>query len=169
VAIELASTISGNVAVISNANVVSVSLGGNLVNPSMTTGTAVNVGELLIGAFGYADNPVPTGDSDTLNGTWNAMIRAATSQGTGDLNANVITQSKLQTTTASTQTWNLTMSRTGYYIFRYVRVTEGPGPLGWPQVWTGSAWVRKPVKVWTGSAWVTKPMKRWDGTTWKLV
>lgn len=40
---------------------------------------------------------------------------------------------------------------------------------GRPKVWTGSAWVKKPVKVWTGSAWVTKPMKVWTGSQWKLL
>jgi len=34
------------------------------------------------------------------------------------------------------------------------------------KVWTGSAWVEKPVKVWTGSAWVQKPVKRWNGSAW---
>lgn len=37
---------------------------------------------------------------------------------------------------------------------------------GHVKVWTGTAWVAKPVKVWTGSAWVTKPVKRWTGTAW---
>ncbi|MFE5853208.1 hypothetical protein ACFQ61_08300 [Streptomyces sp. NPDC056500] len=32
------------------------------------------------------------------------------------------------------------------------------------KVWTGSAWVAKPVKVWTGSAWVAKPVRSWSGT-----
>jgi hypothetical protein len=31
-------------------------------------------------------------------------------------------------------------------------------------VWTGSAFVQKPVKVWTGSAFETKPLKRWNGS-----
>jgi hypothetical protein len=34
------------------------------------------------------------------------------------------------------------------------------------KVWTGSAWVDKPVKVWSGSAWQTKPLKYWNGTAW---
>ncbi|MEU9050161.1 hypothetical protein AB0D37_07110 [Streptomyces sp. NPDC048384] len=39
-------------------------------------------------------------------------------------------------------------------------------PTTIPKVWTGSAWVQKPVKVWTGSAWVAKPVKAWSGTAW---
>ncbi|MFC9505407.1 hypothetical protein [Streptomyces sp. NPDC057002] len=34
------------------------------------------------------------------------------------------------------------------------------------KVWSGSAWVVKPVKVWNGSAWVTKPLKAWSDTAW---
>jgi len=40
-----------------------------------------------------------------------------------------------------------------------------PAPSGM-SVWTGSAWVSKPVKVWTGSAWVAKPVKIWNGSAW---
>ena len=34
------------------------------------------------------------------------------------------------------------------------------------KVWTGAAWVEKPVKVWTGAAWVEKPVKVWTGAAW---
>ena len=43
---------------------------------------------------------------------------------------------------------------------------DPPAGSGLIKVWSGSAWVEKPVKVWTGSAWVTKPLKRWNGTAW---
>jgi hypothetical protein len=43
-----------------------------------------------------------------------------------------------------------------------------PTLTGGMKVWTGSAWVIKPVKVWTGSAWVVKPVKRWTGSAWVL-
>lgn len=39
-------------------------------------------------------------------------------------------------------------------------------PTTIPKVWTGSAWVQKPVKVWSGTAWVAKPVKAWSGTAW---
>lgn len=39
-------------------------------------------------------------------------------------------------------------------------------PTTIPKVWTGSAWVQKPVKVWSGSAWTAKPVKAWSGTAW---
>lgn len=34
------------------------------------------------------------------------------------------------------------------------------------KVWSGSAWVEKPLKVWNGSAWVTRPVKAWSETAW---
>lgn len=46
---------------------------------------------------------------------------------------------------------------------------DPPAGAGLIKVWTGSAWVEKPVKVWTGSAWVTKPLKRWTGSAWVTV
>lgn len=38
--------------------------------------------------------------------------------------------------------------------------------LGGVGVWTGTAWVKKPVRQWSGSAWVAKPVKRWNGGAW---
>jgi len=58
----------------------------------------------------------------------------------------------------------------GSYTFIGVPVTlvaSIPAPaLSGMSVWTGSAWVDKPVKVWTGSAWLEKPVKVWNGSTW---
>ena len=42
------------------------------------------------------------------------------------------------------------------------------GNTGQIKVWTGAAWVAKPMKVWTGAAWETKPVKYWDGSAWQL-
>ena len=39
---------------------------------------------------------------------------------------------------------------------------------GYVKVWSGSAWVEKPLKVWSGSAWVQKPVKVWNGSAWVL-
>lgn len=44
--------------------------------------------------------------------------------------------------------------------------TTGGTTTGYIQVWSGSAFSKKPVKVWNGSSWQIKPMKRWNGTTW---
>lgn len=41
-----------------------------------------------------------------------------------------------------------------------VSFSDGPPPTGGKiKVWSGSAWVEKPVKYWNGSAWVEKPLK----------
>ncbi len=37
------------------------------------------------------------------------------------------------------------------------------------KVWTGTAWVEKPLKTWDGSQWKTRPTKIWDGSQWKQV
>lgn len=49
-----------------------------------------------------------------------------------------------------------------------VVLSSGGSTAGYIKVWTGSAWVLKPVKVWTGSAWVIKPIKFWNGSSWVL-
>lgn len=157
--LELGSDVAGRAPAV--WSVVNGGSGGNTVNPSFTVGP-INVGDMLIPTLAYADNPSATGDSDTLNGTWTAADSGITASPTGDLNARSISQRKLQTTAASTQTWNLTMARTGAYAFRYAIVRES----GWMRTWTGAAWVQKPLKVWSGSAWVPKPVKRWTGTAW---
>lgn len=40
------------------------------------------------------------------------------------------------------------------------------GTTGQIKVWSGAAWLAKPVKVWNGSSWVVKPLKRWNGSAW---
>jgi hypothetical protein len=60
----------------------------------------------------------------------------------------------------------VTSSQDGGSILVALSKSAGGGDEGYISVWTGSAWVRKPVKVWTGSAWVIKPMKRWTGSAW---
>lgn len=34
--------------------------------------------------------------------------------------------------------------------------------------WTGSAWVKKPIKTYT-SSFVSKPLKAWSGSAWELI
>lgn len=55
-----------------------------------------------------------------------------------------------------------------YPVAYFDDLNTTPG-LGRPKVWTGSAWVPKPMKVWTGSAWVTKPVKTWTGSAWETI
>jgi hypothetical protein len=44
-------------------------------------------------------------------------------------------------------------------------VASGGGG-GRAKVWSGSAWVAKPVNVWSGSAWAAKTVKIWNGSAW---
>lgn len=61
------------------------------------------------------------------------------------------------------------VTQSGVWSVDYIDVTADYTPLGGkPKVWTGAAWVEKPVKVWTGSAWVEKPLKVWTGSAWVL-
>ena len=41
------------------------------------------------------------------------------------------------------------------------------GNTGLVKVWTGSAWVEKPLKVWSGTVWEVKPAKFYNAT-WNL-
>lgn len=55
------------------------------------------------------------------------------------------------------------------YIQDALKTKWVPVPVGGKiKVWSGSAWVEKPVKVWSGSAWVEKPVKVWNGSAWVL-
>jgi hypothetical protein len=36
------------------------------------------------------------------------------------------------------------------------------------KVWTGSAWVPKPIKRWSGTEWVIVPLKFYNGSTFVL-
>lgn len=47
-----------------------------------------------------------------------------------------------------------------------VSLSAGGGTTGQIKVWTGAAWVAKPVKVWNGGSWVVKPVKYWNGSSW---
>jgi len=44
-----------------------------------------------------------------------------------------------------------------------------PASTGYPKVWTGSAWTKKPAKVWNGTTWAQKPVKVWTGSIWKVL
>jgi hypothetical protein len=51
----------------------------------------------------------------------------------------------------------------------FFSLEEAPPPEGGLlTVWSGSAWVLRPVLVWSGSDWQAKPVRRWSGTAWLL-
>jgi hypothetical protein len=45
-------------------------------------------------------------------------------------------------------------------------ISLSAGTTGQIKVWTGAAWVAKPMKYWNGASWVTKPVKYYNGSTW---
>lgn len=54
----------------------------------------------------------------------------------------------------------------GWYAVDFLAPAAPPGGTTL-KVWTGSAWVAKPLKRWNGSAWVAvTALKRWNGSAW---
>lgn len=49
-------------------------------------------------------------------------------------------------------------------------IAQGAGAtyFGVLKRWTGSTWIKEPLKVYLGS-WQSKPLKRWNGSEWKLI
>jgi len=47
--------------------------------------------------------------------------------------------------------------------------TGGPTYYGILKRWTGSVWVKEPLKTFVSSTWQSKQLKRWDGSQWRLL
>lgn len=88
-----------------NTVVTATSTGGT---PSaVSSGTAFVAGDLVIGIIAGEDNAVPTGDADTLNGSWSAIDGAASTGGNANTNTTIGMQYKYVTATGA-QTYNPT-------------------------------------------------------------
>lgn len=86
---------------------------GTSTTPSLATSYNVQVGELTFGAVGIEyGSPSITPDSDTTNGSWSTHQTATT--GTTTSGQAISTQYKVQTTAASTQTFNQTITSTDW-------------------------------------------------------
>jgi hypothetical protein len=122
-------------------------------------------------------------------GTWTNF--RATTPGTGS-GATDITNSPSSTTWAErADNTSVSGADVGLAVFDAIKATAGatgnflttgslsgghavivgafklaPAVVQHMKVWSGSAWVAKPVKYWTGSAWVEKPIKFWNGSAW---
>lgn len=129
--------------------------------PSLTT-PSVNSGELVLCFVGHENGANITGDADTTNGSWGTMVTTFNGTGLAGMAAGI--QGKVVTATG-TQTFNPTGTSSDW-VLGYSIFTETFG--GNMKVWSGSAWVEKPIKVWNGSAWVRKPLKVWNGSAWVL-
>lgn len=82
--------------------------GATAADGQVTTGT-IAVGDVVIaGYFAENSNPV-TGDSDTTNGNWTTQ-QSTTGGGAGVSGVILGTQAKVQTTTASTQSYDVTVA-----------------------------------------------------------
>jgi hypothetical protein len=135
-----------------------------------TTGSTPVVGDLAIG-FIWGSNvaAAQAGDTDTTGGSWSTPAGVGTTGGGGTVNNYGIGQYKVITSGAH-QTLNNSAAMTAgngavLAVLQGAVVTPSTGKV---KVWTGSAWVEKPLKVWTGSAWVEKPLKFWNGSSWVL-
>lgn len=72
---------------------------------AVTAGTALVAGDLVIGTIGGETNALPTGDTDTLNGSWSTITGTNTTGGGAATNVAVGMQYKIVTATGA-QTYN---------------------------------------------------------------
>ena len=96
--------------------------GGASTTPSVTTGTIV-VGDMTIGgvAYEYGAND-PTGDSDANNGSWSTQQTTRTGSTTSG--QSVASQTKVQATADSTQTYNVTYTNSSDWACGWISVRE---------------------------------------------
>lgn len=74
---------------------------------AVSTGTALVSGDIVVGTIGGENNAAPTGDSDTLNGSWSAAISVFTTGAGAATNVMAGLQNKAVTATGA-QTYNAT-------------------------------------------------------------
>ena len=89
--------------------------------PTITT-TSIPVGDIVIGCAGGEGNSTRTGDADTTNGTWSTAQQVGF--GTTTSAQQVISQFKVQTTTASTQTYNPTFATSHDGAINWIQYTQ---------------------------------------------
>lgn len=44
-----------------------------------------------------------------------------------------------------------------------------PAYFGVLKRWTGSLWIKEPLKTYLSGSWQSRPLKRFDGSAWKTV
>jgi hypothetical protein len=120
----------------SGANTVAYSTGGNIAGATAANATVVTasvlVGDGVIAGYFSENVSAVTGDSDTTNGTWAAQQTATIGSTTSGVR--IASQQKVQTTTASTQSYDVVVSsqdRIAGYIMLHevVDTTVTPGVL----------------------------------------
>jgi hypothetical protein len=153
-------------------------------NNSGTLSPPTGMTERFDGLLYSADEDRPTaGATGTRSQTqaalnpWQAYLIALKGGGSGSGGVTTYTVNALPGTYTITGTTVTTarglMASGGSYTLtgRPVTLTGSvgvpPQPVGGNMgVWTGSAWVDKPIRVWNGLAWVVKPVKVWNGSSW---
>jgi hypothetical protein len=120
----------------SGANTVAYSTGGNIAGATAANAQVITasvlVGDGVIAGYFSENVAAVTGDSDTTNGTWTAQ--QTTTIGSTTSGVRIATQQKVQTTTASTQSYDVVVSsqdRIAGYIMLHevVDTTVTPGVL----------------------------------------
>ena len=89
--------------------------------PTVTTGT-IDVNDMVFGMVAIEGGAVVTADADTTNGNWSAVQYWWTGSSTAGIG--IAVQSKLQTTTASTQTFNPTIPVARDLVCSWISVRE---------------------------------------------
>lgn len=111
-----------------------VNTGSTTGTPTVTSGT-IPVGGAVIGGIANETNAAVTADGDATNGSWSSQQTATGNTGTLLTSMRVASQYKIQTTTASTQTYNPTMTScdtiAGWISFG-VKATPTPNPIAVP-------------------------------------
>ena len=94
--------------------------GADAATTTVTTGT-INVGDVVIGCTAYEGNTAVTSDTDSSNGSWSAQTTKLADSGTALTSMTCASQYKIQTTTASTQTYDTAFTsssvQAGYVTF----------------------------------------------------
>jgi hypothetical protein len=111
---------------------------GSTLNPSLAT-SSIPVGDMTIGAVAAATTSGASADTDTLNGSWSTAQAGTAGNATSASNIQTISQRKVQTTTPSAQTYNLTLAA-ATWCEAWVEVTERAIPAG--DLWVTRSRVR---------------------------
>jgi hypothetical protein len=126
---ELAPATAGNIILHSQSP--KASGFGNTASPSTGNSTQnISVGGVTIGMGAAESADTWVGDADTSNGSWST--KQSTAQGTGATGMSIITQYKVQTTAASTQSFDptLTIADSGCAETHYYEVAPNVRGIG---------------------------------------
>lgn len=98
-----------------------VNAGATSSAPTVTT-SSIPVGDCVIAAYHSENVGATTQDGDTTNGSWTAQVTVTAGSTTSGIRHS--TQTKIQTTTASTQTFNPTTASTQDCILSWIQLHE---------------------------------------------